>query len=508
MRRAATGRASNLSQIDESPARAAALEFLHSRLNYERTPAVAYGERAFKLDRMAELLARLGDPQRRLRIVHVAGTKGKGSTAAMVSSVLAAAGLRVGMFSSPHLFAVEERLAIGGAPCTPQELIELVALVAPHVEAMEAEASPLSAATAETVGAPYAGVGASTMALCDPGGPTYFEITTAMALAHFARRNVDAAVLEVGLGGRLDSTNVCQPAVSVITSISYDHVLELGPTLAHIAAEKAGIVKPGVPVVSGVTAPEPRDVIRDKCAQERSPLWELDRDFHFDYRPPRNLDRDPSQGEIDYYGPEGLRWSGVHLGLIGRHQAANAAVALTAVHVLRQQGIAVDESAIRRGMAAVNCPARVQVVGRRPTVIIDAAHNAASVQALVDTLGESFAARRRYLIFATTRDKDAPAMLRALLPHFDETILTRYVSNPRGFAPDDLAAAAAQAAPERVASTRVCATPEAALDLLRDRIEADDLLCIAGSFFLAADAHRLLVRADSSLAPTWGIIHR
>jgi dihydrofolate synthase/folylpolyglutamate synthase len=478
-----------LSPSDESLAHAAALEFLQSRLNYERTPAVVYSERAYKLERISELLSRIGNPERQLRVVHVAGTKGKGSTAAMIASMLTAAGLRVGLFSSPHLFEVEERLAIDGQSCTADELVELVDLVAPHVEAMVADARRASALPADPLAANYETETASATATYDSGGPTYFEITTAMALAHFVRRKVDVAVLEVGLGGRLDSTNVCQPVVSVITSISYDHVHELGPTLPQIAAEKAGIIKPTIPVISGVANREPRDVIREKCAQERSPLWELDRDFHFVYSPPRHMEKSTVVGEIDYRGPNGASLSGLRLGLIGRHQAANAAVALATIYRLREVGMDVDEAAIRRGLATVACPARVQVMSRRPTIVVDTAHNVASVQALVATLGESFAARKRYLIFATTRDKDALGMLQVLLPHFDEVVLTRYVSNPRGFAPQDLAAAAAEARPELIGRTHLCPTPAEALAHLRARIEPEDLLCIAGSFFLAADVH-------------------
>lgn len=472
-----------------SSAYKSAVEFLRSRLDFERTPAIAYSEQSFKLDRMSELLARLGDPQRPLRVVHIAGTKGKGSTASMVAAMLTAAGYRVGVFSSPHLFRVEERMAINGQPCSATELTELAALIEPHVRALETEAALGEQLREHQAGEVSTPDRRSPLATCFDGGPTYFEITTAMALLHFARQAVDVAVLEVGLGGRLDSTNVCQPVVSVITSISYDHTRELGPTLTHIAGEKAGIIKPGVPVISGVTAAEPRGVIREKCALEGSPLWELATDFNFSYRAAQHLEQGSSQSVIDFIGPDQQTISRIGLKLLGRHQGANAAVALAAICRLRELDFDVDDDAVRRGLAEATCPARVQVVARRPTVIIDAAHNVASVQALIETLDESFVARRRYLIFATTRDKDSVNMLRVLLPSFDQVLLTRYVSNPRGVPIDDLMLAAREACPELADRANAYPTPTAALAAIRAEVGGDDLVCIAGSFFLAADLH-------------------
>ena len=209
----------------------AALAFLYSRIDYERAVNPPYSAGTLRLERMRELLARLGNPQRGLPTVHIAGTKGKGSTAAMVAAVLTAAGHRTGLASSPHLRRVEERLAIDGRPASGDELVELVDRLRPHVETMERQAAHVAGET----------------------GPTYFEITTALAWQHFARNRVRAAVVEVGLGGRLDATNVCEPTVTAITSISFDHTRQLGNTLAEIAGEKAGIIKPGVPIISGAT---------------------------------------------------------------------------------------------------------------------------------------------------------------------------------------------------------------------------------------------------------------
>ncbi len=253
----------------DDPAREAAIDWLMRRINYERTAFVPYCSRQLKLDRMRQLLTRLGQPDAGMKIVHVAGTKGKGSTSAMIAAMLTAAGYRTGVFSSPHLERIEERFAVDGVPCSADELVALVNRVIPIVRAMDEEAGePASAGDEATSDA----------------GPTYFEITTAIALLHFVERHVDAAVLEVGLGGRLDSTNVCLPVVSVITSISFDHMRQLGNTLASIAREKAGIIKPGVPVVSGVIDPEPQAVIAQIAREHGCRLIQLGRDFDFQYQ--------------------------------------------------------------------------------------------------------------------------------------------------------------------------------------------------------------------------------
>jgi dihydrofolate synthase/folylpolyglutamate synthase len=319
------------------------------------------------------------------------------------------------------------------------------------------------------------------------GGPTYFEITTAMALLHFARHNAAAAVLEVGLGGRLDATNVCRPAVSVITSIGLDHTEQLGTTLAAIAGEKAGIVKPGVPVVSGVVPSEPRDVIRAVCRRQGCRCIELATDFDFDYEPPRHLEQAAAAGRFRFRMAGGASRN-FALALPGRHQAANAAVALAAVEELRRGGWNLPEAAIERALADLNWPARVEVVARRPAVVVDGAHNVASVEALVATLDESFAADRRWLIFAGSQDKDLRGMLARLLPKFDEVLLTRYRNNPRGASPDELArlAAAVDGRPRPLFDDSADAWQSA-----RRQAAPEDLIVIAGSFFLAAELRPL-----------------
>jgi dihydrofolate synthase/folylpolyglutamate synthase len=453
-----------------------ALGFLFGRIDYERATEIAYDRREFRLDRMRELLARLDNPQQRFPIVHIAGTKGKGSTAAMIAAMLSAGGYRTGLYSSPHLDRIEERMGIDAQPCSGQELVELIEIVRPAVEAMDRGAAR--------------GTGG--------GRPTYFEITTAMALVQFARRAVDAAVVEVGMGGRLDSTNVCQPVVAVIATISFDHMKQLGNTLASIAREKAGIIKPGVPVVSGVLDAEPREVIAATAAQRGARLVQIGRDFDFTYAPPRDLQIAERHGAMSFL-PNSAEirpaYRDVELGLLGRHQALNAAVAVATIAVLRKQGWSIPEAAVREGLSRVRWPARVEVVARRPAVVVDAAHNVASIASLLETLDESFTARRRWLIFATTQDKQVREMLAQLLPRFDGVVLTRYLNNPRYVPVEELIAIAREvaaslngrASPSDDRWLYTAATPADAWSIVSGRATVDDLICVTGSFFLAAE---------------------
>jgi len=443
-----------------------ALAFLTSRIDYERALSIPYGKRDFRLDRMRDLLARLGDPQDAFPIVHIAGTKGKGSTAAMTAALLTAAGYRTGLYSSPHLDRVEERLAIDGRQCSREELIELVDRIRPAVEAMDA----LSGG--------------------DPAGatrPTYFEVVTALAFLRFALHQVGAAVIEVGMGGRLDSTNVCRPLVSVITTISFDHTQQLGNTLAAIAGEKAGIIKRGVPVICGVLADEPRQVIEEVARRNECRVIQLGRDFDYRYHPPRHLEVAPANARMDFLsrGAAGEQErKDLDLSLIGRHQAANAAVALAIAQELSLQGFNIPRAAVAKGLREVRWPARIEVLQRRPAIVLDAAHNVASAEALAEVLAESFSSPRRLLVFATTRDKNYQGMLAALLPRFDEVILTRYWSNPRSVPPEDLEAVVAELSD---IPRHACPDPASAWRLASSLATPDHLICIAGSFFIAAE---------------------
>jgi dihydrofolate synthase/folylpolyglutamate synthase len=442
-----------------------ALAFWFGRINYEK---IVPGPGDLKLDRMRDLLRRLGDPHDRLRILHVAGSKGKGSTSAMLAAVLSQAGYRTGLFTSPHLDRVEERIQIDGTSIASADLAEVLGEIR---EAVEDPADPLAA--------------------------TFFEIATAAGLVHFARRRVDVAVLEVGLGGRFDATNVCQPLVSVITSISYDHTEQLGHRLASIAGEKAGIVKPGCPTVSGATAAEAREVIEAVCRERGARLQQLDVDFHHRYEPGRVVARGKGYALEKPHVQISTRaqtWPVMELGLLGHHQADNAAVAVVCLEEARAQGLRVDEEAVRSGLAGVRWPARLEVFGGRPLVVLDCAHNLASVQALLDTLAASFPATRRLLIFAGGGDKDLRGMLGLLAPHFAHVYLTRFRTNPRAIAPELLAELL-----ESVGGPpcTVCPTPADAWRAARAAAGPADLVCVTGSVFLAGEVRPFLLGEES-----------
>jgi len=452
-----------------------ALAFLLGRINYERSASVPYGRRHLKLDRMRQLLTRLGNPDAGMPIVHVAGTKGKGSTAAMIAAILRAAGYETGLFSSPHLETIEERFAVNGLPCTGEELAALVEQLRPIVRAMDQESTASPADSSMS--------------------PTYFELTTALALMHFAQRQVDVAVLEVGLGGRLDSTNVCQPTVTVITSISLDHTKQLGTTLEEIAAEKAGIVKPGVPVLCGTMAEAPRKTIAETARQHGCRLLAAGRDFDHRYVAPLHLDRQDKLGRLDFEGriaDEPLSLPETPLRLVGEHQAANAALALATVAELRRQDWLISTGAMRAGLAQLTLPARVEVVSRRPTVVLDVAHNVASAEALAQTLHRSFDCQDRLLLLAATRDKDVAGIVRALLPHFRRTIVTEYQDNPRA-TPTERLGRLVRAELDRLGRARDAAEvhertlPMEAWKLAQQLAEPEQLICITGSFFIAAE---------------------
>jgi len=446
--------------------RAAALSWLDRRLNYERVPA---NHGTFGLARMRRLLEAVGAPHEQVPVVHVAGTKGKGSTVAMIAGMLGAAGYRVGRYLSPHVHRLEERIGIDGLPIDSRALTSAFETVIPVVERLDREA-----------------------ARCGRRGLTWFEVLTCVAFLHFLRAKVDIAVLETGLGGRLDATNVCRPLLTVITSISLDHMAVLGDTITKIAGEKAGIIKRGIPVVSGATHPSARRVIRAAAMRHRAPLLELGRDFSAAAIGAARLTRDVlRQGMVEVRlpplllrAPEGDART-YRLAMAGVHQAENAALAVVAARWLDRLGHPVPEKAIVAGLRAAVLPARIQVVSRRPLIVVDAAHNAASMQALVDTMSEPLAAHRpRVLVFAASADKQIERMLRIAAGRFDHVIVTRYATNPRSATVDRLIAACRAAG---LPSGEPAGSPAEALIRARRLAGRDGLVCIAGSFFLAAE---------------------
>jgi len=454
------------------PSRAELDAWLEARVNHERVVPASAGPGTFGLARMRRLLARLGRPQDRVPAVHIAGTKGKGSTAAMIAAILDAAGHRAGIYLSPHVECLEERIGVGGRPISERDLLRAFAVVIPAVDALDRAARRRGAR-----------------------GPTWFESLTAAAFVHFAAERVALAVLETGLGGRLDATNTCRPVVSVITSIGLDHMQLLGRTVGRIAVEKAGIIRRGVPVVSGASAPAARRVIEATARRRRAPLTVVGRDFSVGHRAAGGLEggrlllaMTPSHGDEERFAYD--------LAMAGSHQAANAALAVVAARRLDTLGIAIPEAAIRRGLATARLPARVEPLARRPLVVVDASHNVASIRALVETLAAPLdGLRPRVLVFSASDDKQIEAMIAVAAAAFDRIVLTRYGSSRRAATTARLVAACRRAGR---ADALVVESPILALAEARRIAGPRGSVCVAGSFYLASEIRERLVAESPS----------
>jgi len=371
-----------------------ALDYLYSFVDYSLKHISELAKAEFNLDRMFALMEELGNPQSVYPIIHVAGTKGKGSVSALCASALRAAGYKVGLYTSPHLLDYCERIQVNGEPITHEQMIELVEEIKPAV----AKIPKL----------------------------TTFEITTALGGLAFARNNVNAAVIEVGLGGRLDATNIVTPKVSVITSLSYDHMAVLGDTLAKIAGEKAGIIKQGVPVVSSPQPAEALEVLERVAKLGECEFTLIGKDVKFE-RLSSSLDGQSLS--IAQSGAERRRSASVELKipLLGRHQVENA---VTAYAALKSSGIPISDEAIQKGFSQVKWPARFEILQREPPVVIDSAHNRDSALRLRSTLDEYYPDRSVILVFCVLEDKDISGMLEELKPRLEFVIAT-HADHPR-----------------------------------------------------------------------------
>jgi len=438
-----------------------ALDYLYSFVDYSQERSYRYSPEVFDLSRMWELLRRLGDPQSAYPTVHVAGTKGKGSVSSLIASTLTAAGYHTGLYTSPHLIRFTERIRIDEEEIPEADLAAVVEELKPHVAQVP--------------------------------GLTTFELVTAVGFLHFARRAVDVAVIEVGLGGRLDATNVLTPRVCVITSLSYDHTHLLGERLSEIAGEKAGIIKPGVPVVLAPQQREAELVVKRTATDLRAPLVQVGRDWL--YAPgARDLTRQSlyvwpaaEQPLVDAFVESGggEEWAPPRydIPLLGHHQVVNAAVAYAALRVLRAGGMDISEDAVRQGFRNVRWPGRFQVVSVDPIVVIDSAHNRDSALKLRLALDDYFPGQPVTLVFGASSDKDIPGMLQELLPRVSRLILTQAV-HPRASDPEEVAALA------RGMGTRceVVVPVEAALRRAVTRARPGEVVVSAGSLFVAGEA--------------------
>ena len=435
-----------------------AIRWIIERAGYEKgfvaNPFAGDDIAALGLRRTAALLRGLGSPEMTYQIVHVAGTKGKGSVSATVEALVRAAGRKTGLYATPHLHTFRERIQVGGVPVSEKEFAALAdALVSIDAD-VQADQPEI-------------------------GQPTAFEVATAMALLAFQRAGVDVGVLEVGMGGRLDATNVVTPAVSVITSISFDHTAILGNTLEAIASEKGGIIKHGVPVVVGPQQPEALSTLERIAAERGAPLLRWERDWQ----------AAGSSDSARLAGPWG-DWRGVGLALSGPHQVENAGAALMGVWQL-DPGLLADEQRAREALASVRWPGRFERVAEQPDMYVDGAHNADSIERLVETV-QLRSSRPPIVILGVSRDKDLGGMLAALATLSPRLIATAS-HNPRAADPTrivELAIARGMAA-ERAGDI------ESALDTARRLATPDDLILVTGSLYVVAEAREALGLAET-----------
>ena len=436
-----------------------ALDYLYSFVDYSLKRSFRYSPQVFNLERMRTLMASLGNPERDYPIIHIAGSKGKGSVASMCSSALIAAGYRTGLYTSPHLHDYVERIKINGENIPYPDLIELVEKVKPVVNSIPEL--------------------------------TTFEITTALAYMYFQEQKVNAAVIEVGLGGRLDATNVSQPLVTVITSLSYDHTSLLGETLSEIAGEKGGIIKSGVPLVLAPQKTEARIVIERICEEKGSPIIQVGRDYLFSPRA-RSLESQnllvwsaSEQSNMNEFIESGgfNEWEPVRLTipLLGFHQAENAATAYTALKVACKQGLSISETNIRDGFRSTVWPGRFEILQRYPPVIVDSAHNRNSALKLRLALDDYFPGHPVVLVFGVSEDKDITGMFTELLPRVRQVIITKSF-HPRAIEPEKLIESAHQFGKQAKPITNFNAAMEEALRLSM----GECVVLVTGSVFIAA----------------------
>lgn len=425
------------------------LDFIYSFIDYERQRD-PYVKTVWDLRRVEALLVRLGNPHLQSKSVHIAGSKGKGSTAAMIASVLIKAGYTTGLFTSPHLHFYNERIRVNNRLISNDEIVELIARIKPEVEAVNKEAA-------------Y-------------GKLTTFEVTTALGFSYFAQKKVDFQVIEVGLGGRLDATNILQPEVCVITPISYEHTDLLGNTLTAIATEKSGIIKEGSIVVSSPQTNEADAAITSACRKQGAKLIRVGQDITY-----QSLEFDDTKQSLIVNGRLGSYK--LTIPLLGQYQLANASTAIAALEILIEKGNKIPLNSIVQGMKEVNWEGRLQVLNRHPLVVVDGAHNQDSAQKLRQALGEYFKFEKSILIVGMSSDKDLSGIVAELAPAFEKVIVTRS-THPRAMATAPIAAEFKKYGIETQQVDDITVAVPLALSLASEK----DMICITGSLFVAAGA--------------------
>jgi dihydrofolate synthase/folylpolyglutamate synthase len=425
-------------------------EYLNSFVNYEQIPGISYAQPGYSLRHVEELLNRMGNPQLAARTIHIAGTKGKGSVAAMIAQVLTGSGYKTGLYISPHFHTLRERISVDGSLISEADFAATMAEVKPFIESMKRDTSFNQL--------------------------TYFEALTALAFAYFQKKLVDFQVLEVGLGGRLDATNVAKPLVCIITPISLDHTQILGNSLEEIAREKAGIIKHGCWVVISPQPEKVASVITDICRERKIKVVQVGKDIAW-----HKISGDLYRQSVVIEGRTGKYQ--VSISLLGDFQLENAATAVAALEILASEGFSISAADITRGLARVKWPGRFQILQQNPTVLVDGAHNVASMKMLVNNIKAYFPHKRIFLVFGTSCDKDIPGIINELVPLSPQVIVTR-TSHSRSAPPPTLAAEFTKRGIHPETGKTVTEAISRALSLA----DRKDIICVTGSLFVVAEA--------------------
>ena len=440
-----------------------ALDYLNSLVNYEKCPILSYDSGLLKPQRVSNLFDLLGNPHQVIKVIHIAGTKGKGSTAAMITSILESNGLRVGLFTSPHLVNPRERIRIGYELIREDEFAQFLFKIKSRLKSS----------------------GGKTLL-----SPTFFEIYTALAFLYFRYCQVNFAVIEVGMGGRLDATNISHSLLEVITPISLDHTRELGNSLVSIAREKAGIIKNKTPVISAPQKKSVSTVIRKICQEKKARLIEVGKDIQFE------AGKMNKKGQI--FTIKGLRgvYSDLFVPLLGSHQIINAATAIGTIETLQEMGFSISRDSIFNGLRKVKWPGRVQFFDTAPPIIIDSAHNGASANALAKCLRELFSGEAITIILGVLRHKNVQAIARPLFPLARRIILTS-VNSPRSLPGKELFSIIREYREDKLIVEKNLVF---ALRRARSLAGKDNLICITGSVYLAGEALQLISPEFRALA--------
>lgn len=434
------------------------LAFLSARTDVERLRPTRVTPGTFRLDRMEALVDALGRPDHEFKSIHVAGSKGKGSVCEMTAAALSGCGYAVGLYTSPHLVDLRERIRIGGQWISPADFADAVATVARALPAVEKKHGPA----------------------------TYFEILTAASFVHFAQQAVDFAVIEVGLGGRLDSTNVICPEVAAVTSIQLEHTQLLGDTVAKIAAEKAGIFKKDVQALTVPQKPEVLEVFRETAKAVGCPLSILGEDLEFSQRFEANPELGPHH-RVCLFTPRST-FEHIASPLKGDHQAVNCGLSLAIVDALRQRGHALPDRGIAEGLAKASAQGRLEFIHQTPRLMIDGAHTPDSIQALLRSVSTHYKFDNLIVVFGCSSDKDAPGMMAKLVGGADKVILTRATDSSRAVEPRDLYRKFVELTSK---PAQVAPTVKDAINLAAKAAQRGDLIIVTGSFLVAGEAKRL-----------------